>query len=96
MNQTIKIRFFGVFKKAYGKNQVFLEIKRKEKLVNVLHKLTETSSKLKELLIDPELKDPHPNAIILINGKEDKLLNKLQTEIKNNDEIVLIPTVHGG
>ena len=96
MSQTIKVRLFGVFKKAYGKSHVFLEIKRKERLENILHKLTENSSELKEVLIDPELKDPHPNAIILINGKEDKLLNKLQTEIKKNDEIVLIPIVHGG
>jgi molybdopterin converting factor small subunit len=96
MSHTIKVKFYGVFRKAYGKSQVFLKLKRREKLENIINKLIEKSYELKDVLIDPELKDPHPNAIILINGKEDKLLNKLQTEIANNDEIVFIPLIHGG
>ncbi len=48
------------------------------------------------MLIDPELEDPRPNMLILVNGKEISVLNGLRTDIKNGDEIVLIPVVHGG
>jgi molybdopterin converting factor small subunit len=47
-------------------------------------------------LIDPELDDPRTNALILVNGKEVSVLQGLNTKIKDGDELVLIPVVHGG
>ncbi|MEM2111447.1 MAG: MoaD/ThiS family protein, partial [Candidatus Bathyarchaeia archaeon] len=75
----------------------FIETRRNEKLSDIIHKLTESSPEFERMLIDPELKDPRPNAIILINGKELSVLKKgLETLVKNNDEIVFIPVIHGG
>jgi len=48
------------------------------------------------LLIDPELNDPLPNAVILVNGKEIGILKGLETEVRDRDEIVIIPVIHGG
>ncbi|HDO42088.1 MAG TPA: hypothetical protein ENH03_04220, partial [Candidatus Bathyarchaeota archaeon] len=47
-------------------------------------------------LLDPELKDPRPNTIILVNGKEISVLSGLETEIEDGDEITIIPIIHGG
>ena len=47
-------------------------------------------------LIDPELNDPRPNALILVKGKEIGVLDGLETKVERNDEIVLIPVSHGG
>ncbi len=54
------------------------------------------SSELKRALVDPELEDPRPNALILVNGKEISVLQGLDTEVKDGDEIVLVPVSHGG
>jgi len=63
----------------------------------VVIKLTETfSSEFKQVLIDSQLNDPRPNALILVGGKEINVLQGLETEIKDSQEIVFLPMVHGG
>jgi len=53
-------------------------------------------SEARKLLIDPDLDDPRPNALILLNGREISVLSGLGTEVADGDEITLIPVVHGG
>lgn len=96
MTQSVKVRFLGVFKKAYGKDHMVLQLKGKQKLATVIHSIAESSAELRRVLLDPELEDPRPNAIILVNGREVSVLNGLETEVGNRDEIVLIPVIHGG
>jgi molybdopterin converting factor small subunit len=96
-NRKIKIKFLGVFEKAYGSGEIKLKAERNEKLIDLIYRLAESSPELGRLLIDPELKNPRPNAIILVNGKELSVLKKgLETLVKNNDEVVFIPVIHGG
>jgi molybdopterin synthase sulfur carrier subunit len=38
----------------------------------------------------------HSDIIIFINGKDYNLIGGLNTKIKDGDEIVILPTVHGG
>jgi molybdopterin converting factor small subunit len=52
--------------------------------------------RLKRTLIDPDLEDPRPNTIILINGKEVSVLNGLKTKVEDGDKVVLIPVLHTG
>lgn len=47
-------------------------------------------------LIDQQLKDPRPNALILVNGREIGVLDGLETKLKDGDEVVFVPVVHGG
>ena len=51
---------------------------------------------LERVLIDPDLKDPRPNTLILINGKEISILKGLETMLKEGDEVVLLPLLHAG
>jgi MoaD family protein len=93
----IKIKLLGVFRELSGKNRVTAEFKDAVTVRKVLQKLTEIlSSKFKETLIDPELNDPRPNALILVNGKEIGVLQGLQTILDDGDEMVLLPVAHGG
>jgi len=92
----VTMRFLGVFKKAYGNSETSMRIERNEKLGEIVMKLSETSQNLKRVLIDPELNTPTPNAVILVNGIEIHLLKGLETELKDKDEIVFIPIIHGG
>ena len=64
---------------------------------DAIKKVTEIlPPKFENSLIDPELKDPRPNALIIINGKEINVLQGLQTMLHDGDEIVLLPVAHGG
>ena len=48
------------------------------------------------VLVDSQLDDTRPNVLILVGGKEIGALQGLETEVKDADEIVLVPRVHGG
>ena len=96
MTQSIEVRFLGVFRKAYGKDHMVLQVRGKQRLGIVIHSIGESSAELRRALLDPELEDPRPNAIILVNGKEISVLNGLETEVRDGDEIVFIPVIHGG
>jgi len=92
----IKINLLGVFKKAYGSSIIEMEIEKNIQLNEILQKLVDSSTDLKRVLIDPELGTPLPNAVILLNGRDISSLNGLKTSIKDGDEIILIPVIHGG
>jgi len=96
MTKKIRIKLLGVFKKTLGKDQILLETGKSEKLRDVIQKLADSSPELGRVLIDPELGDPRPNAVVLVNGQEINMLKGLETEVGDRDEIVLIPVTHGG
>jgi len=50
----------------------------------------------KRTLIDPDLENPRPNTLILVNEKEVSVLNGLETMLKDGDEVVFIPVLHAG
>ena len=54
------------------------------------------SNDFERVLVDSQLDDPRPNALILVEGKEISVLQGLETEIKDAEEMVLVPMVHGG
>lgn len=87
----------GIFRVLSGKSQASLELEEPTIVKKAIQKLVEKSSpEFKETLIDPELKDPRPNALILVNGKEISVLEGLKTEINEGDEIIIVPVSHGG
>ena len=93
----VNVRFLGVFQRLSGKKQFKLELEEPATVKNAIAKLTETfSEEFKQVLVDSQLNDPRPNALILVGGKEISALQGLETEIKDSEELVLIPMVHGG
>jgi len=93
----VKIKLLGVFRELSGKSRVTMEFEEAATVGKVVQKLTDTlSSRFKEALIDPELGDPRPNALILVNGKEIGVLQGLQTILDDGDELILLPVAHGG
>jgi len=92
----VKVRLLGVFRGFCGKSQLSLKLEQAT-VRNVIQTLAESfSAESRRLLIDPELNDPRPNALILLNGKEINVLKGLETEVKEGDEVTLIPVAHGG
>jgi len=92
----VNVRLLGVFRGFSGKSRISLKLEQPT-VRRVIQKLADSLSvEAKRLLVDPELNDPRPNALILVNGKEIGVLNGLETEIKEGDEVTLIPVSHGG
>ncbi len=97
MGFHVKVRLLGVFREFSTRGWFPIELEKPTVVREVVKKLVESfPPEFNRLLIDPELKDPRPNALILVNGKEVGVLEGLETEVKNGDEIVLIPISHGG
>ncbi len=93
----LEVRFLGIFQKLSGKKRFRMELEEPVTVREVVMKLTESfSSEFKSVLVDSELGDPRPNSLILVGGKEISALQGLDTEVKDKDEILLVPMVHGG
>ena len=94
---SVEVRFLGTFQRLSGKKRFKLNLEEPATVKKVIMKLTETfSSEFKRVLVDSQLDDPRPNALILVGGKEINVLQGLETEVKDAEEIVLVPMVHGG
>jgi len=73
-----------------------VQVKEAVSVREIMNKIVEELPRLKRTLIVPQLKNPRPNALILVNGKEISVLKGLETMLKDGDEIVLVPITHGG
>ena len=88
---VVTVKFIGVFRSMAGKNSLALRLEKIITLREAIGKIIQQSPKLKPALIDPK-----PNMLILVNGKEISVLNGLETTLKDKDEVVFVPVVHGG
>lgn len=96
MATKVNVRLLGVFRGFSGKSRITLKLEQPT-VRKVIQKLTDSLPvEAKRLLVDPELNDLRSNALILVNGKEIGVLKGLETEIKEGDEVTLIPVTHGG
>ncbi len=94
---NVEVRFLGIFQRLSGKKRFQVNLEEPATVREVIMKLTETfSSEFKRVLVDSGLKDPRPNSLILVGGKEISALQGLDTEVKDAEEVVLVPMVHGG
>jgi len=92
----LTVKFVGAFRSISGKSKFTLKFEDIVSLREVVRKIVEELPKLKRVLIDLELEDPRPNTLMLVNGKEVSVLNGLDTMLKDGDEVVFVPVVHGG
>lgn len=93
---VVTVRFIGPLRSISGKSQITLEHEGAISLREALREIVERHPQIKRALFDSELEDPRPNSLILVNGKDISVLNELETILKNGDEVVLVPVLHGG
>lgn len=93
---TVNTKFIGAFRTISGKGKFTVRFGKTVRLREAIRKIVKDLPRLKHALIDPELDDPRPNALILVNGKEISVLNGLETLLKNGDEVVFVPVLHVG
>ena len=93
---AVIVKFLGSLRHVSSVHELALDYKERISIGELVNELTNELPALKRSLIDQQLEDPRPNALILVNGREISVLNGLETKLKNGDEIVFVPVVHGG
>ncbi len=93
---NVEVKLLGVFRGLAGIDRLVLKFEHAT-VRDVVQALAESFPiNTRAMFIDPELNDPRPNALVLLNGREISVLEGLETTISDGDEITLIPVAHGG
>ena len=93
---ALTLKFLGALRHACGSETMTLSYEKEAALMDVLNEVTEGKQELRRNLLDEQLADPKSNALILVNGREISVLDGLETKLKDGDEVVFVPVVHGG
>ena len=93
---AITVKLVGSLRYFSGAGELELGCSRCASVETLVAELVKEMPRLERSLIDQQLEDPRPNSLILVNGKEIGVLDGLETRLKDGDEVVLIPVVHGG
>jgi len=98
MALRVHLKLYGVFRSAAGTNVASLDMPEGTPTVRLA--IAELASRpgcgeLKRLILG-ESDDPRSNTLILLGGRDISALTGLDTELKEDDEISLLPIAHGG
>jgi len=93
---AITVKFVGALRHFSSAEKLAIDYKGCDSVGDLVDELIREMPHIKRSLIDQQLEDPRLNALILVNGREIGVLNGLETELKDYDEVVLVPFVHGG
>ena len=93
---AITVKLIGALRHAANTGELVLNCKNNASVTDLLSDLDREVPELTRSLIDPQPENPTLNVLILVNNKEISVLNGLETILQNNDEVVLVPIVHGG
>lgn len=93
---VVTVRFIGSLRAVSKKSKLTLRLGEAMPLKEVVKRIVKEQPKLKRALIDPELDSPRTSMLMLVNGKEISVLNGLETVLRDGDELVFVPVVHGG
>ncbi|MEM0357127.1 MAG: MoaD/ThiS family protein [Candidatus Bathyarchaeia archaeon] len=96
MSASITVRFVGSLRNAIGKSKVTFNIEEAKTLKELVEAIVKKFPEAKRLLIDPELGDPRPNTLIIVNDREVSVLGGLETILQDGDKVVFVPVSHGG
>lgn len=92
----ITTRFLGALRHDAGAGEIILNVKDDISIAEMLKEITRELPALKKSLHNQKPEELKTNALILVNGKEISVLDGLKTKLKDGDELVLVPVVHGG
>ena len=93
----VNVRLVGVLRGVSGKSSFTVKLMDDDMIATLVQKIsTEFGEEFKRVLVDSEQNDPRPNVLILVNGKEIELLQKLETKLEDDDIVTIIPVSHGG
>ena len=93
---TITVKFLGVLRHISGAGELALNIKGTLSIKELMNEIVREVPALKPSLTHQQPEDLRSNTLMLVNGNEISALKGLETNLKDGDEIVFVPVVHGG
>jgi molybdopterin synthase sulfur carrier subunit len=93
---TLIIKFIGALRHLSGKTEFTISFQDEISIKILVDKITQDLPELKHTFSDQDLNDSRSNSLVLVNGREISVLNGYETKLKDGDEIVFVPVVHGG
>ena len=93
---VLTIKFIGALRRISAKTQLTINHEEGMSIKQLMAKMAQEVPPLERTLSDQQPEDSRFNALILVNGREISVLNGLETKLKDGDEIVFVPVVHGG
>jgi sulfur-carrier protein len=92
----LTIKFIGALRHLSGKTQFTITFQEDITIKELVNEISQELPELKHTFSDQELNDSRSNSLVLVNGREISVLNGYETKLKDGDEIVFVPVVHGG
>jgi len=93
----VTVKLIGFLRTLARKREVAVKIKASTTVEVFLKQLVkQLGAEFGRGLLDPELNDPRPRTLILVNEREISALQGLKTIVKPGDSIVIVPVSHGG
>jgi molybdopterin synthase sulfur carrier subunit len=94
---AIKIRTILDLKKVIGSREVTLLIPPATTLKALLRIMVKKwGQELATRLCEPDSLAPRPYIRLMVNGRDIAFLNRLETELREGDEVLILPPVSGG
>ena len=93
---AVTLKFIGALRRDSGTDKLTVDCKKGASLLDLVNAVTKDFPALRRNLLDEQLDAPKPNALMLVNGREISVLDGLETKLKDGDEVVFVPVVHGG
>jgi molybdopterin synthase sulfur carrier subunit len=92
----LTIKFIGALRHLSGKTEFTVSFQEVISIKELVSKITQEFPDLKHTFSDQELNHSRSNSLVLVNGREISVLSGYETKLKDGDEIVFVPVVHGG
>ena len=94
---SIKIRTILDLKKTIGSGEVMLSIPPASTLQDLVDIMIKRwGRKLATRMCEPESTRPLPYIRLMVNGRDIAFLNRLETQLQEGDEVLILPPVSGG
>ena len=94
---TFKVKTIGAFKEIIGSKEIELSLKQGTTLKELLADITEKwGESLQSKLFEPGTTTLFPYIRLMVNGQDIAFLNRMETEIQEGDEVLILPPAYGG
>jgi molybdopterin synthase sulfur carrier subunit len=94
---TVKVRTIMSLKKILGQGEVEVSVPGGSTLEVLLVTMVDTwGDELESNLFKPNTTTPLSHIRLMVNGQDIAFLNRLETVLKEGDEILILPPVGGG
>jgi molybdopterin converting factor small subunit len=93
---AITIKLLGALRHFSDKKELSLAFQQGFKVKDAVAALSLQAPQLEHTFCDSQLNDAHSNSLILVNGIEISVLAGYETVLRDGDELVFVPVVHGG